>query len=354
MDKYKSIAFKIEINSKFCIETNMMKYFKIRKEEDQYLEFELANVNISLANAIRRIILSEIEIVAIDEKHIEIMENTCPLHNEYIAHRLSLIPVLQEITNVDDLEFYVAKKHTMDSPVENEQSNVMEITTDNIQVFNKKTESWMDPRKVFDGLFLITKLNLNQKFLAKFKLSRGTAKEHSRWQCVDSIAYRYKVKEDLTPGQEYDKITLENERDWIKKPGSDDPQAFIFFMESLGQMDTKLIVQKAMDILEKKCQTFLEWVNREKNEFKWGNMLELEYEGEMHTLGNLISTVGLDILGEKDFIGYRIIHPMLNKFILRMKLDGDKDKNTHVAKLEGIVSHIVELVQSLKKEWRTL
>ncbi len=332
----------------------MAKYFTIRKDEEEYLEFELANVNISLANAIRRIVLSEVETIAIDEKNIKITENTCPLHNEYIIHRLSLVPIRQSITNIDNLEFYIAKQNTKDIPIENEQSNILEVTTDNIQVYDKSTEKFLDPRLIFDGIFLITKLNLRQKILGSFTLSKGMAKEHSRWQCVNTIAYRYKVKADSKSGQEYDKITLEEERDYPVRVGTDEPQAFIFYLESLGKMETKLIIQKALEILMIKCQTFVDYINSNKKDLIWhkSSMLELEYEGEMHTLGNLISTIGLEMLGQEDFIGYRIVHPMLNKFVLRMKLADNDNKDNHIDKLLQISNGIISLVQKLMNEWK--
>ncbi len=329
----------------------MSKYFKIRKEEDDYLEFELANVNISMANAIRRIVLSEIQMVAIDEQKIKIIENTCPLHNEFIAHRMSLIPIRQDLKNVDQLQCYVSQEKTMDKPIENGQLNIMEITTRNVQIYDRSENKWLDSNSVFDGVYLITKLNLNQKFLAHFTLSKGTAKDHARWQSVHSIAYRYKVQADKKPGQAYDTISLEEEKNWIQRSDSEDPQAFIFFMESLGKKEPKSIILESLEILKTKCTTFLDWIKREKSEFGWNQMLELEYEGEMHTLGNLISTIGLEQIGDQDFIGYRIVHPMLNKFILRMKLDGDKDKEEHIEKLQEIVGSIIDQINTLMDEW---
>jgi len=64
-------------------------------------EFELHNVPVSLANSIRRILLSEIPIVAFDDvwddrenyRSINIKKNTSGIHNEFLAHRLSLIPI---------------------------------------------------------------------------------------------------------------------------------------------------------------------------------------------------------------------------------------------------------------------
>ena len=56
------------------------------------MEFDMIGVDASLANSFRRILLAEIPTMAIEI--VEISENTSVLHDEYIAHRCGLIPLL--------------------------------------------------------------------------------------------------------------------------------------------------------------------------------------------------------------------------------------------------------------------
>ncbi|GBE61348.1 DNA-directed RNA polymerase [Babesia ovata] len=53
--------------------------------------FILLNADVSMANAMRRIMLSEIPSLAIEV--VTILENTSVLHDEYLAHRLGLLPI---------------------------------------------------------------------------------------------------------------------------------------------------------------------------------------------------------------------------------------------------------------------
>jgi len=65
---------------------------EIRKLDQTYCEFLLTGTDVSIANALRRVILAEVPTIAIEL--VEIEKNTTVLNDEFIAHRLGLIPLV--------------------------------------------------------------------------------------------------------------------------------------------------------------------------------------------------------------------------------------------------------------------
>lgn len=64
---------------------------KVTSVAPHEIQFELSETDTSVANALRRIMIGEVPTLAIDL--VEFHENSSVLNDEYIAHRLGLIPI---------------------------------------------------------------------------------------------------------------------------------------------------------------------------------------------------------------------------------------------------------------------
>ena len=70
--------------------------------------FEIQNTPLYIANSFRRAMSSEIPTVTFDDTYydsldklsINIKKNTSALHNQYLSHRIALIPINMELPNV--------------------------------------------------------------------------------------------------------------------------------------------------------------------------------------------------------------------------------------------------------------
>lgn len=66
----------------------------IRERSRFKMQFQLSNTDVSVANALRRVMISEVPTMAISL--VTVLENTSALADEYIVHRLGLIPLHSE------------------------------------------------------------------------------------------------------------------------------------------------------------------------------------------------------------------------------------------------------------------
>ncbi|MEM3171814.1 MAG: hypothetical protein QXL58_05505, partial [Candidatus Hadarchaeales archaeon] len=64
---------------------------KITSLTEQEMELRLEGITPALANSLRRAIMREVPIMAIDE--LEVKMNDSALHDEIIAHRLAMVPL---------------------------------------------------------------------------------------------------------------------------------------------------------------------------------------------------------------------------------------------------------------------
>lgn len=74
---------------------------EINSLEKDTIKFTLHKADLSIANALRRIMISEVPTMAIE--FVKIKQNTSSMHDEYIAHRLGLIPL--QSSNVDSFNY---------------------------------------------------------------------------------------------------------------------------------------------------------------------------------------------------------------------------------------------------------
>ncbi|GLJ16024.1 hypothetical protein SUGI_0265840 [Cryptomeria japonica] len=65
---------------------------KIRQWEDEYMKFDLYGTDVSIANALRRVMIAEVPTLAIELVDIE--SNSSCLADEMVAHRLGLLPLI--------------------------------------------------------------------------------------------------------------------------------------------------------------------------------------------------------------------------------------------------------------------
>lgn len=372
--------------------------FKNFKKQNNKIVFNVKNVDVSILNSIRRVILSDIFNVAFEYKPYEfenrkvnIIENTCSLHNEIILQRLSMIPLKfdeDEIYNFkeEDYKFILKKK--------NNTNKMLNVTTEDIEIFDKNNKKYNEKfiRKIFPknklsgDFILITKLKPNIFDKDKGDVidiemvpSKSTASDYAGFGYVSQCVYYNVVDETLAKealdkkiaesknlskkdieGLKNDFNTLDKYR-YFKKNEYDEPNYFEYTIESESRVSPEFLFFKANTIIKERLEKLIANIidNKVKIDMieNYKNYYNFEFIDEGHTLGNLIQSMFYNYYIREDekkiieFVGYNCPHPLDNILHIKIKFNESIAEN-EVNKLfiDGIVK-IQKDLDDMNKKW---
>ena len=260
---------------------------KILEEKDNTLRFLLKGTGHAYANALRRAMMAEVPVMAIED--VIIIENTSVLYDEVIAHRLGLIPIKT------DLDAYVlpeecdCKSELGCSKCRASFTLEAEAVDEPVMVYSSALQAEGDATPVSGGIPIV-KLAPMQKLKIEAYARLGRGLEHAKWQPVSACAYKYLPKVTLNaenlanpdeviqvcPSDVYaqdpeSKITVRDElactlcMDCVKKAVPVDPKktfpvkiegdetSYLFYVESTGAIPPKRITEEAAKVLDKKA-----------------------------------------------------------------------------------------------------
>lgn len=171
----------------------------VRTAGTRNVDFTLRNVDLALANSLRRTMLAEIPTLAIDL--VEVLVNTSVIPDEFLAHRLGLVPLnskeaeMLNYTRDCDCDSYcdlcsvTLQLHTKCSGDE-----VMKIYARDLTVTsNTPANDLGQPIKNDEDALgpVIAKLRKNQELKLKCIAKKGIAKEHAKWAPTAAIGFEY-------------------------------------------------------------------------------------------------------------------------------------------------------------------
>lgn len=158
----------------------------IHEQNDEHIKFTLSGITVSYANALRRILLSEVPTIAIDL--VEIIKNNTVLPDEVLAQSLGLIPmyskkelVYKEECDCSDLCPRCAVEMELD--VCNTSETPLSVTCKDIKYDSDETFIKSTP--------VIAKLGKNQSLKVKCIARKGTGRMHAKWSPVSVVGFEY-------------------------------------------------------------------------------------------------------------------------------------------------------------------
>lgn len=144
------------------------------------LEFDLINAHASIANALRRILIAEVPSVAIHD--ISISENDTIFPDEYIAHRLGLVPIEA------DPELLGAAKLHFRLDTRNDTQEIQCLYSEQIAWLPAEGQEDWNVR-VKPGV-LICKMAPGNAIDMEITAESGIGKKHAKWSPVSLCTYK--------------------------------------------------------------------------------------------------------------------------------------------------------------------
>lgn len=162
---------------------------EVLDQTEHKLVLLVEGISIEMINALRRIILTEIPVMAIDE--VIILKNDSPLYDEIISHRLGLIPLKT------DLDVYKLPQECecggFGCPLcqVSLTCEISNTTNTPLEIYSGDLKS-NDPKIIpVDPNIPIVKIDKNDKVIIEAYAILGLAKNHAKWQAVSNVAYRH-------------------------------------------------------------------------------------------------------------------------------------------------------------------
>eukprot|EP00736_Rhodelphis_marinus_P008541 Rmarinus@m.19976 len=163
---------------------------------EEYTKFVMSDTDTSVANALRRVILSETPTIAIDL--VEIERNSSVLHDEFIAHRLGLIPLrsqsVEKMTNTRDCNCMSECEQcsvVFELSVKCVDDTTRDVTSRDLR--NMSSDTTVQPAHGDDDSpgILLVKLRKNQELKLRCVARKGVGKEHAKWNPTATVAMKY-------------------------------------------------------------------------------------------------------------------------------------------------------------------
>ena len=346
-------------------------------EDELGLHFVIRDIPIAVANAIRRIILTDIPTLVIRTENSKINKctittNTSRFHNEIVKQRLSSIPI-----HTKDLETFAAKYRLLLNVKNDSVHELRWVTTKDFKIQDKQTEQFIDDTEVLK-LFPVDLLSNQPIDFLRLRPGIGTtiqgehinlsaefsissAKENGMFNVVSKCAFHNVVDVDIREkvwsvqlqtlkdeNRSADEIEFERKNFMnldayrcFKTDEHGEPNEFDFIVKTLGIYSNYEILFVACEIIEKRFHQFIHEVQSQvvpihesKDSPDLGytsvtvssieNSFDIILEGEDYTFGYLLEHY-LHMMFYADetndelvYIGFKKYHPHDTYSVIRM------------------------------------
>jgi DNA-directed RNA polymerase subunit L len=339
-------------------------------DHDGTLKFTVSQINVSLANAVRRTILADIPTYCFRtlphaENRVDITANTTRLNNEIIKQRMGCIPIHLK-ANDPDFENFNVEDYRVVLDVQNTGTATAYVTTKDFRIVNVKTGKELSesvvrrifpPDTITGGYILIARLmpRLTQfvegeRLALTAEIGVGTARMDGMYNVVSTCAYcttpnveaAEKVWAECAKilerdGNDAATIAFEK-KNWFSMEAQryTHPNSFDFIIESVGVYSNVEIVTKSCMLLVEKCKKMIADIENASGDVDvapsdttLSNGYDVTMQNEDYTLGKCIEyflhTNHYEGSKTVSFCGFRKNHPHDTHSMIRVAFRAPTD-----------------------------
>jgi len=295
------------------------------------------------------------------------------MSNEMLSHRIGLLPIFVSNPLNWNPDEYIFKMN-----IENDSPDYRDVKAADIQVLKVRgngedplpipsTEFFqLDHISKDTPLLAVLKGNLinqeKESVIFEAKATVGIGRENARFIPVSQCSYKYTLDSDEERRKEFFATWLKNhknldisevEADTQRKKDLDkefstmeidrcflmneqnEPYSFDFTVESIGVLDPSYIISRAIQVIQDKLVKYAsidtgdlpESVAIRPADAKMKGY-DIIFQGEDHTLGNLLQTwieANLIDTDEITFVAYKVPHPLKDEMLLRIGVEDGKE-----------------------------
>jgi DNA-directed RNA polymerase subunit L len=337
-------------------------------ENNGELSFTLSGVDTSVANAIRRTIMSDIQTIVFrtfgEDNSVVFTVNTSRLNNEILSQRLGCIPI-HVLPNDDEYnEGEGLKDLLVVLDAENTTDVVQTITTKDFKIKRISTDEFLSEAKCRDFFKPFIAPNGKEYFIEFCRLrprisdeipgeklaftcpfSYGMASENNMYNIVGTCAYGCTVDDDKAEQilarqkQEWQKLGLPVEKEatnWelLEKKRIIVPNSFDFIIGTIGPIANGLIMVVACGRLKRRFEEIIQTIDNDSLESEMINDLSIDYilENNDYTVGCVLNHLLFTnyFMQEKtlQYCGFKKIHPHDTHSVIRMMFKDSDDSSS--------------------------
>jgi len=367
----------------------MNPHIEVIDTDDDSIGFTLSGVNVSLANGLRRTLLSDIPQVVFrttpnEQNKCTIYANTSRLNNEIIKQRLSCIPI-----HIKNVEEFPLKNYLLEVHVENNTDNIMYVTTENFTIKDIVTGKDLSKDKVreifppddttgyyIDFVRLRPRISDDipgEKIHLICEFDIGTAKEDGMFNAVSTCSYGFTIDTALQEaelaknlqtwkdeGKNEEEIKFEAEN-WKLLEGKRicKKDSFDFVLQSVGVYTNHELLNAACKIIIERLGELDATIEKDELEIKnaestIANCFDIILENEDYTIGKILEYCLYSKFYDKNvltFCGFKKMHPHDTYSIIRVAYTEPVEKSTIKGNLKECIAESVEVFAKMKKDF---